>query len=105
MKYRTHDEVRGEFVRTPQDEAALAAFKEEALDEVRAYRLADVRQKHGLTQVDVAERLHVSQTAVSKIERGELSRSELSTIRRYVEAIGGKLEIVADFGEERLVLG
>jgi hypothetical protein len=43
MKYRTHDEVRGEFVRTPQDEAALAAFKEEALDEVRAYRLAHVR--------------------------------------------------------------
>jgi DNA-binding XRE family transcriptional regulator len=105
VKYRRHEEVRGEFVTTPQDEAELAAFKEEALDEVRAYRLADVRQKHGLTQVDVAERLHVSQTAVSKIERGELARSELSTIRKYVEALGGKLEIIADFGDERLVLG
>jgi DNA-binding XRE family transcriptional regulator len=59
MKYRRHQEVRAEFVRTPEDEAELAAFKEEALDEVRAYRLADVRQKHGLTQVDVAERLVV----------------------------------------------
>ncbi|WP_433014478.1 XRE family transcriptional regulator [Kribbella sp. CA-294648] len=105
MKYRRHNEVREELVRTPQDEAELAAFRDEALDEVRAYRLADVRQKHGLTQIDVAERLHVSQTAVSKIERGDLDRSELNTIRRYVEAIGGKLEIVADFGDERLVLG
>jgi len=105
MKYRTHEEVRAEFVRTPEDEAEVAAYKEEALAEVRAYRLAEVRQEHGLTQTDLAERLHITQTAVSKIERGELARSELSTIRKYVEALGGRLEIVADFGDERLVLG
>jgi DNA-binding XRE family transcriptional regulator len=105
VKYRTHDEVRGEFITTQQDEADLAAFKEEALAEVRAHRLADVRQQHGLTQTDLADRLHITQTAVSKIERGDLARSELSTIRKYVEALGGKLEIVADFGDERLVLG
>lgn len=105
MKYRTHDEVRGEFVKTPRDEAELAAYKDEALAEVRAHRLADVRQQHGLTQTDLADRLHITQTAVSKIERGELARSELSTIRRYVEALGGKLEVIADFGDERLVLG
>jgi DNA-binding XRE family transcriptional regulator len=105
VKYRTHDEVRGEFITTQQDEADVAAFKEEALTEVRAHRLADVRQQHGLTQTDLADKLHITQTAVSKIERGELARSELSTIRRYVEALGGKLEIIADFGDERLVLG
>jgi DNA-binding XRE family transcriptional regulator len=105
VKYRTHDEVRGEFVKTQQDETEIAAFKEAALAEVRAHRLADVRQEHGLTQTDLADRLHITQTAVSKIERGELARSELSTIRRYVEALGGKLEIIADFGDERLVLG
>lgn len=104
-KYRTHAEVLDEFVRTPADRAELAAFEEEALAEVRAHRLADVRQQHGLTQTDVANRLHITQTAVSKIERGDLARSELSTIRRYVEALGGKLEVVADFGDERLVLG
>lgn len=42
---------------------------------------------------------------MSSIERGELSRSELSTIRKYVEALGGTIEIVATFGDERLVLG
>lgn len=105
MKYRTHGEVLGEFVTTPEDAAEVAAFEEEALAEVRAHRLADVRRQHGLTQIDVADRLHITQTAVSKIERGELARSELSTIRRYVEALGGQLEIIADFGDERLVLG
>ena len=105
VKYRTHDEVLAEFIKTREDEAELAAFEDEALAEVRAHRLADVRQQHGLTQTDVAARLHITQTAVSKIERGELARSELSTIRRYVEALGGKLEIIADFGDERLVLG
>lgn len=105
MKYRTHQEVRDEFIKTRQDEAEVAAFKDEALAEVRAHRLADVRQQHGLTQNDLADRLHITQTAVSKIERGDLTRSELSTIRKYVEALGGKLEIIADFGDERLVLG
>ncbi|MET7279087.1 helix-turn-helix domain-containing protein [Kribbella sp. NPDC005582] len=105
MKYHTHEEEMAKYVRTPEDKARHAAYKEEALAEVRAYRLAEVRQEHGLTQTDLAERLHITQTAVSKIERGELARSELSTIRKYVEALGGRLEIVADFGDERLVLG
>ncbi|NOL44556.1 XRE family transcriptional regulator [Kribbella sandramycini] len=85
--------------------ARLDAARDEALAEVRAYQLAEVRKQHGLTQTDLAERLHVTQKAVSKIERGDLTRSELSTVRKYVEALGGKLEIVADFGDRRLVLG
>lgn len=100
-----YDEVRGEFVKTPDDEARIAALKEEALAEVRAHRLAEVRQQHGLTQTDLANSLHVSQAAISKIERGELGRSELSTIRKYVEALGGRVEVIADFGDHRLVLG
>jgi hypothetical protein len=36
---------------------------------------------------------------------GELSHSELSTIHKYAEALGGRIEIVANFGDERLVLG
>jgi hypothetical protein len=36
---------------------------------------------------------------------GRLARTELSTIRRYVEALGGRIEVVAEFGDQRLVLG
>jgi predicted XRE-type DNA-binding protein len=48
--------------------------------------------------------MHVSQARVSTIERGELSRTELGTLQAYVEALGGHLKIVADFGDEALVV-
>lgn len=105
MAHKNWKEIRAERITTPEAEARVAALKDEVRAEQRAYRLAEVRQQQGLTQVQLAETLHISQAAVSSIERGALGRSELSTIRRYVEALGGKIEIVADFGDERLVLG
>ncbi|TCO43858.1 helix-turn-helix protein [Kribbella antiqua] len=105
MAHKNWKEVRAERINTPAAEARVAVLKEEALAEQRAFRLAEVRLQQGLTQVQLAETLHISQAAVSSIERGELSRSELSTIRKYVEALGGKIEIIASFGDERLVLG
>jgi ribosome-binding protein aMBF1 (putative translation factor) len=105
MTHRNRKDVRAERINTPEAEARVAVQREEALAEQRAYRLAEVRQQQGVTQTQLAESMHISQAAVSSIERGELSRSELSTIRKYVEALGGKLEIVASFGDERLVLG
>ncbi len=104
MQYYTHDEERARFIKTPEDEVALAAYREEALAEIWGYQLAEMRRQRGLTQEALAEQLQITQTAVSEIERGELARSELSTIRKYVEALGGRLEVIAEFGDERLVL-
>jgi DNA-binding XRE family transcriptional regulator len=105
MSHRNWKDVRAERITTPEAEARVAALKEEVRAEQRAYRLAEVRRQQGMTQLELADSLNISQAAVSSIERGELSRSELSTIRRYVEALGGKIEIVADFGDQRLILG
>jgi transcriptional regulator with XRE-family HTH domain len=57
--------------------------------------LDKLRNARSLTQVAVAERLQVDQGSVSKLE----SRTDmyLSTLREYVEALGGKLELRADF--------
>jgi predicted XRE-type DNA-binding protein len=41
----------------------------------------------------------VSQPRVSALERGELDTVTLSTLRAYVHALGGKLRVVADFGD------
>ena len=64
-------------------------------------RLDELRNSLGLTQAAVARRLRVKQPRVSKIER----RPDvvLETMRRYVEALGGKLEIVAKFEGGRRV--
>ena len=80
-----------------------AEEKQAALDrlaaEVRAYQLAEVRRDQALTQRDVAAVMGVSAPRVSSIEHGEVDRTEVATLRSYVEALGGRLRVVADFGD------
>lgn len=59
--------------------------------------LAELREARKLTQETLAEALEVEQGSVSKMERR--TDMYLSTLRRYVEAMGGTLEIVAHFPE------
>jgi transcriptional regulator with XRE-family HTH domain len=86
------------------DESRVAAHQEQMRTEVRAYRLREMRERRGLTQQEVAALMDVSQPRVAAIEKGELPATEVSTIERYVSALGGKLEIVAEFDGERLAL-
>ena len=57
--------------------------------------LKDLRQAVEQTQEDLASALGVGQDSISRLER----RSDmlLSTLRRYVESMGGTLELVAQF--------
>ena len=57
--------------------------------------LNELRQARALSQVKLAETLHVNQAAVSKIERR--TDMYISTLRAYIRAMGGELEIVAKF--------
>jgi phage shock protein A len=70
----------------------------------RAHTLAEARQRMRLTQVQVAERMKVRQERVSAIERAEPGATEVRTLAAYVRALGGRLEIVAEIGGERIVL-
>lgn len=57
--------------------------------------LQQLRKARRLSQKDLAEKLQTNQAGVSKIEK----RTDLmlSTLRGYVEAAGGTLELVARF--------
>lgn len=57
--------------------------------------LRELRRAHKLTQERIAETLGIGQDQVSRLEQ----RSDLliSTLRSYVEAMGGRLTIVAEF--------
>lgn len=77
--------------------------RRERVDEHKKAMLADVRRRLDLTQVTVAERLEVSQANVSQIERGD-SDVRLSTLSRYVEALGGRLEVRAVFPDRSVEL-
>lgn len=71
----------------------------------RVHRLAEIRRQVGLTQAQIADRMNVRQERVSAIERAEPGTTEIRTLTAYVEALGGRLEITADLGGERMVLG
>ena len=45
------------------------------------------------TQVEVASRLHVSQRRISALERGDIERSQIETLPKYAEALGGTLHV------------
>jgi len=57
--------------------------------------LRQVREARQRSQEAVARKLHIKQAAVSKLERR--TDMYLSTLRSYIEAMGGKLEIIARF--------
>ena len=59
--------------------------------------LQELRQARSLTQEQMAKILRVKQASVSKLERR--TDMYISTLRTYVKAMGGNLEIVAQFPE------
>jgi len=59
--------------------------------------LAELRQAREFSPVQIAQRLEVQQPAVAKME--QRADMYISSIRRFVEAMGGQLEIRARFAE------
>lgn len=86
--------------RRPVDRERVDSLKRQLLDEVRAYRLRELREGSALTQVEVAHRMNVSQSRVSHLENGEIDRAQLDTLRKYAEAIGGELRVEITLGDE-----
>jgi transcriptional regulator with XRE-family HTH domain len=64
--------------------------------------LRGLRELLGKTQQEIAVLLERSQSQVSETERRQDVR--LSTLRSYVEALGGQLEVIASFGDKRIKL-
>jgi ribosome-binding protein aMBF1 (putative translation factor) len=57
--------------------------------------LRQLREARERSQVEMAKKLNIKQAAVSKLERR--TDMYLSTLRSYIEAMGGQLEIIARF--------
>lgn len=64
--------------------------------------LDELREARRLTQEQLADRLHVKQPAIAKIER----RADMyvSTMRGVIKAMGGEMEILAVFPEGRVTI-
>lgn len=64
--------------------------------------LRELRRIAGRTQSEIASETGLTQGAISQLEREE--DHKLSTLRRYVAALGAELEVVAVIGDKRLAL-
>lgn len=75
--------------------AKIAARASELVAE--EYALRDIRKARHITQEQVAERLGGKQVYISRLEKR--SDVKLSTLREYVRAIGGDLQLMVTFPE------
>ncbi|MFL4986343.1 MAG: XRE family transcriptional regulator [Xanthobacteraceae bacterium] len=71
----------------------------ELKDEIES--LSELRKAAGKAQADIAATLKIKQPSVSKIERQ--TDMYLSTLRSYVEAVGGKLDLVVRLPAHRAI--
>jgi predicted transcriptional regulator len=73
-----------------------------AAAEVDEVTLRELRQGMNVTQVELARAADMTQSELSRLE----SRADhrISTLRRYVEALGGEIEITAVVGGRRIKL-
>jgi predicted XRE-type DNA-binding protein len=94
--FRRWEDVQAQHF-TPQEieEDRLAAQQE-----VIEMTLREIREMVGKTQAEVAELAEVTQSELSKVEHRESHR--LDSLRRYITALGGVLEITARFGDKSI---
>jgi DNA-binding transcriptional regulator YiaG len=84
---------------TPERRRRVDAIKRELRSEMPLHEL---RRARALTQQNLAEALHVSQPAVAKLE--QRADVYVSSLRSYIEAVGGRLRIVAEFPEGEVAI-
>lgn len=96
-------DLRQEIDRDPE-RRRVAVARKQAEAEQAAYEqsLAELRRARAYTQAQLAQELDVPQSQISRIEH----QAELyvSTLARYLEAMGGHLELVGVFGNQRVRL-
>lgn len=79
---------------TPQERKRIDARARKAAEQMG---LDELRRARRMSQEALAETMHTTQAHVSRLER----RADvyISTLRRYIEALGGELRIIAKFGK------
>jgi hypothetical protein len=85
---------------TPERRAHVAA---KAIVLHEAMTFAKLRKPRSPSQEGLASAMTVGQPAVAKLEKR--ADTHVSNLRRYVEALGGTLEITARFNDESVIIG
>ena len=82
------------------EQRARAATHAKAL--LKEMSLAQLRKARELSQLNMAEKLKTTQSSISRLEHQ--ADMYLSTLREYVEASGGHLELIARYRDTEIRL-
>lgn len=82
--------------------AALRQARKKTDAMLEEVALQTLRQEQGISQENLAELLTTKQANVSRLERRTDMR--ISTLRSYVEALGGKLQLTAEFPSKKIAI-
>lgn len=84
------------------DSEVIQAAKKQAEEEIFEMRLALLREELELSQVEIAKRLGISQPSVANLEKRG-NEVKVASLKRYVEAMGGKLSINIELPDGRQI--
>jgi ribosome-binding protein aMBF1 (putative translation factor) len=90
MSGSTLDELHRQWVKRPGYKAAYDALAEEF---AVASALIEARARAGLTQEEVAARMHTTQTVIARLESGR-AKPSTRTLERFAAATGMRLRIL-----------
>ncbi len=90
MGGRSYQEWREDLLADPE---TRALYEEEATKKALWLHLVEARQEDELTQMQLAERLGVTQSQVARIEKKGYEVYTLTTLRRYVQALGQDFQL------------
>lgn len=76
-----------------KDPAVRQAYKEEGLFVELAIQIAHLRQRKGLTQRELAKRLHTSQQTISRLESPRNGSLSLRTLVRLAHFLGKEVKV------------
>jgi transcriptional regulator with XRE-family HTH domain len=82
---------------------SIVRSRKKAIEGIATMELSELRDALKVTQVDLAERMKVSQVAISKLEKRNRN-IHVDQLRSIVSAMGGNLIIIADFEDRKVEL-
>lgn len=90
MARRSYKELRDKMSPERQEES-----RQKAAELLAAMPLQEIRKALSLTQVQLAQSLNITQPSVAKLE--SQTDMYISTLKRFIEAMGGELKVTATF--------
>jgi ribosome-binding protein aMBF1 (putative translation factor) len=88
-KRKTWSDLRRRRLEKP---AARAGYQDAQLAYELGRQVRDLREAHGLSQRELAERMHTTQSVIARLEAGG-SKPSLSTLERVAKAFGASIDI------------